>query len=117
MKLNIGERSRRIVRILFQAGVLALVMFMVAPAHAADARAIKSRVPPVYPEIAKRMKIEGAIKVQATVDPDGKVTDAKAVSGNRILSSAAEDAVRKWKFEPGSGESMVVVDINFSLGQ
>lgn len=117
MKLYIGERSRRIGRIFFQTGVLALVMFMAAPAHAADARAIKSRVPPVYPEIAKRMKIEGAIKVQATVDADGKVTDAKAVSGNRILSSAAEDAVRKWKFEPGSGEAMVVVDINFTLGQ
>ena len=43
--------------VLFQAAVLALGLAMAMPARAADFRAVKSRVPPVYPEIAKRMKI------------------------------------------------------------
>jgi TonB family protein len=102
---------------LLQATALALVVAMALPSRAADDRAIKSRVAPVYPEIAKRMKITGAVKVEATVDPDGKVTEAKAVSGNRILTPAAEDAVRRWRFAPGAGEAMVAVEINFNLAQ
>ena len=102
---------------LFQAAALALVLALAMPARAADVRAIKSRVPPVYPEIAKRMKIDGSVKVEVTVDADGKVSDVKTVSGNRVLSSAAEDAVRKWRFEPGPGQSTVEVSINFSLAQ
>jgi outer membrane biosynthesis protein TonB len=45
------------------------------------------------------------------------VTEAKAVSGNRILTPAAEDAVRRWRFAPGAGEAMVAVEINFNLAQ
>ena len=86
------------------------------PGHAED-RAVKSRVPPVYPELAKRMRISGAVKVEATVDADGKVTDVKTINGNRALATAAEDAVRKWKFAPGAGVSVVELEINFSLGQ
>src|ERR1700733_3417761 len=85
--------------------VLVLAMSMALPAHASDNRAVKMRVPPVYPEIAKRMKISGEVKVEATVEADGKVKDVKALNGNHILGEAAEDAVRKWKFEAGSGET------------
>ena len=120
MRQEIGERPRglrRMGQIVLQAGVLALLVVMVSPARAADDRAVKSRVAPVYPEIAKRMKIEGAVKVEAKIDPAGKVTDANAVNGNRILSSAAEDAVRKWRFEPGSSDAMVNVEVDFTLNQ
>ncbi len=86
-------------------------------ARAADERAVRTRVTPVYPEVAKRMKISGAVKLEVTVDADGKVTDVKEVSGNHTLSVAAEDAVRKWKFAPGPGVSTVDVDLNFQLAQ
>ena len=79
----------------------------------ADERAVKTRVAPIYPELAKRMKISGMVTVQVTVDSEGKVTDAKATNGNRLLAGAAEDAVRKWKFAPGDGTSVVSVEINF----
>jgi len=38
------------------------------PIRAVDERAVKSRVSPAYPEIVKRMKIGGAVKLEATVD-------------------------------------------------
>ena len=60
-----------------KAAVLALLLALALPGRAADERAVKSRVPPVYPEIAKRMRITGAVKVEATVDAGGKVTDVK----------------------------------------
>jgi TonB family protein len=102
---------------LFQAAALALVVAMAMPAWAANSRAIKSRVPPVYPEIAKRMKIDGAVVIEVTVNADGGVSNVKVVSGNRMLSSAAEDAVRKWKFVPGPGTSKVDVEITFTPAQ
>jgi TonB family protein len=101
---------------LMQAAVLALMVALALPAHAEE-RAVKSRVQAVYPEIAKRMRISGDVKLAVTVDADGKVTDAKATSGNRMLSAAAEDAVRKWKFESGAGVSTEEVTISFALGQ
>jgi len=100
-----------------QAAVLALLLTLALPARAGDDRAVKSRVPPVYPELAKRMHIAGEVKLEATVDADGKVTDVKEVSGNHMLAIAAEDAVRKWKFEGGSGEATVNVTVNFALSQ
>lgn len=83
----------------------------------AEERTVKSRVAPVYPEIAKRMRIGGVVKLEVTVDAEGKVVDVKPVSGNRVLSEAAEEAVRKWKFVPGSSQSVVDVDLNFELAQ
>lgn len=94
---------------------LALLIAVSVPAHAAGDRAIVSRVPPAYPELAKRMKISGQVKVEATIDPDGKVTAVKTLSGNRMLAPAAEDAVKRWKFEAGSGVGTTEVEVNFAL--
>ena len=98
-------------------GALALMLALALPAGAANDRAVKSKVPPVYPELAKRMKITGVVKVEATVDPDGKVTGVKTLSGNSALTNAAEDAVRKWKFATGDGTAMVDVDVTFAMAQ
>lgn len=110
-----SSQARRVSVRLMQVAALALVVAMAIPARAADDRPVKSRVAPVYPEIAKRMKIAGEVKVEATVDASGKVTEVKAISGNHMLAVAAEDAVRKWKFESGAGESKVNVAVNFNI--
>jgi TonB family protein len=121
MKRNFAESRRKVLHLvgvrLMQVCVVALGLVLALPARAADERAVKSKVAPTYPEIAKRMRIGGMVQVEATVDADGKVIDAKAVNGNRVLEPAAEDAVRKWKFEPGPGPSKVTVEINFALNQ
>lgn len=82
------------------------------PGHAED-RHVEKRVAPVYPEIAKRMRISGVVHVEATVAADGSVTAVKATTGNKMLSPAAEDAVKHWKFVPGDSQSTVGIDINF----
>jgi len=87
---------------------------MVLPARSADERAVKLRAAPVYPEIARRMKIGGAVRIEATADAQGKVTDVKTVSGNHMLTVATEDAVRQWRFAPASGDTTVSVEVNFS---
>jgi TonB family protein len=98
-----------------QAAALALMVTLAMPARAADTRAVKTRVTPVYPEIARHMKIAGQVKLSVTVDAQGKVTDVQPLSGNHTLSTAAEGAVRKWKFAPGNGIATVEVMVNFAL--
>ncbi len=102
---------------LFQATALALVVMLAIPARAADDRAVKTRVSPIYPDLAKRMNVSGMVTVEATVDAEGKVCEAKTIGGNRLLAPAAEDAVLKWKFMPGSGTSKVNVHVTFSMAQ
>ena len=88
-------KLRRARRRMAQGAALILLLAMALPAWS-ESRAVRAKVAPVYPEIAKRMKIEGEVRVAATVDAKGNVTDVKEVSGNHILSLAAQDAVRKW---------------------
>jgi TonB family protein len=104
---------RTISSLLVPATLMALAVVLAVPAHAGGNREVKARVAPVYPELAKRMKITGAVKVEAVVDADGKVTTVKSLSGNRMLEVAAEDAVKRWKFETASASSTEEVSINF----
>jgi TonB family protein len=117
---NSDSRYRRIAAGLAQLAVVAMAMTVALPLRAADDhsdRAIKQRVAPLYPELAKRMRVSGVVRVSATVAPDGSVSATKTVSGNHMLSGAAEDAVHKWKFASAPDQSTVEVDINFALAQ
>jgi TonB family protein len=120
MKQNLFEKKpfglRRAAVRLLQAAALTLVVALAIPSRAADDRAVKSRVAPIYPEIARRMHISGTVNIEATVDPEGKVSSTKAVSGNALLAPAAEDAVRKWRFASGPGTSKITVEVNFTPG-
>ncbi|GEM_PF-6026398 len=55
---------------------------------------------PVYPDEAISAHAFGKVKVKVIIEPNGKVTDAKAVSGNELLHQAAVDAALKAKFSP-----------------
>jgi len=104
-------------------GVLLAIMVVAAGTGAAklqgqDAqgemvRRAKSRVQPVYPDLARKMNITGTVKVEVTVNPNGTVKDAKVVGGHPVLAGAALDAVRKWRFEPAAMESSGVVEFKF----
>jgi protein TonB len=44
--------------------------------------------------------VGGYVLIDAVVDETGKVADMKVISGNSVLTSAATEALRKWKYEP-----------------
>lgn len=60
----------------------------------------KSLPKPVYPPLARTMKIQGAVSVQVLIDEYGKVISAKAVSGNPALVREAEKAALQARFSP-----------------
>lgn len=80
-------------------------------------RKVKSKVAPVYPELAKKMNLTGAVKVMVTVTTNGTVKSAKLVGGHPVLANAALEAVRKWRFEPSPQESSGTVEFRFEPAQ
>ena len=46
------------------------------------------------------MHMTGSVVIDATVNVEGQVDDLKLVSGDPLLSAAAMDAVRKWRYSP-----------------
>jgi TonB family protein len=55
---------------------------------------------PIYPDEALRKNVEGKVVLSIVVDAQGKVSDAKALSGLPELFQAAIDSVKQWEFEP-----------------
>jgi TonB family protein len=78
-----------------------------------SSRKAKLSTPPEYPELARKMNIQGVARVLLTVSPDGKVGNVKELGGNPILVAALIDAVKKWKYEPADHESAVEVRFEF----
>ena len=62
--------------------------------------ALVHKVEPTYPAMARAMRLEGMVKLQATVAEDGTVHDVKIVSGPPILAHAAQEAVTRWRYRP-----------------
>lgn len=74
------------------------------PAVAVENETLSARVislpRPVYPEEARQQKVSGIVRVLATVDEQGNVAEAEAVSGSPVLQPAAVNAAKQAKFEP-----------------
>ncbi|MDP9264020.1 MAG: TonB family protein [Acidobacteriota bacterium] len=77
-------------------------------------------VTPLYPEIAKRARIQGIVVLQAVISKQGAIENLRVVSGHPMLTQAALDAVRQWRYRPYllSGEPVEVetqITVNFNL--
>jgi TonB family protein len=72
---------------------------------------------PVYPYQARRLRITGSGTALLTIDPAlGNVTDVQMVQscGNAILDNATLEALRRWRFKPGTAVK-VQVPITYTL--
>jgi len=76
-------------------------------------RKVTERVAPTYPELAKRMRIQGTVKIEAIVRANGTVKSTRVLGGSPVLVDAATDAVKKWKFQPEQAETTEVVQLSF----
>jgi len=76
-------------------------------------RKLKVSVPPEYPELARKMNIQGVARVLLTVTPDGRVVGIKELGGNPVLVASLAQAVKKWKYEAADRESEIEVRFEF----
>ncbi len=78
------------------------------------------KVTPQYPPLAKQARIQGVVVLQALIGKDGTITGLHVVSGHPMLTNAALEAVKEWKYKPYylNGEPVEVettINVNFSL--
>jgi protein TonB len=64
------------------------------------ATAVAARVEPIYPAMAKQLRIGGEVLLEALVSETGAVEKVNIVSGNPVLTKPASEALSKWKFNP-----------------
>ncbi|QGW63805.1 TonB family protein [Lysobacter soli] len=72
---------------------------------------------PRYPLAARNRRIEGSVQVAFTIQPDGRVTDARAVSAQPegLFEQAALAAAARWQFEATSRRVTTTRTVTFRL--
>jgi TonB family protein len=111
----------------FDAGGPPLAPGPVQPLPTASARAANLqaatliyRVAPLYPDLARQRRLQGEVRVSATVGKDGALWNLKPLSGDPRLIPAALSAIGHWRYKPttlnGEAiESEVIVTTAFEL--
>ena len=78
------------------------------------------KVNPAYPPLARTARVQGSVLLAAVIGKDGTIQNLHVVSGHPLLTQAALDAVRQWRYKPYilNGEPVEVdtqVTVNFTL--
>jgi protein TonB len=77
-------------------------------------------VRPGYPMLARQMKVQGSVILQALISRDGAIQDLHVMSGPTILAGAAREAVKQWRFKPhylgaDAVETQAKITVNFTI--
>jgi len=81
---------------------------------------VSRSVEPNYPLLAKQMKVQGAVVLQALIDKTGNIEDLHVITGPTILAAAAREAVKQWHFKPYYQNGQAVetearITVNFTI--
>jgi outer membrane biosynthesis protein TonB len=98
------------------------IAFPAAPATAFGVATAQNLTPakkvtPIYPPLAKEARVQGAVILAVTINPDGTVKDAERIDGPPLLFPAARDAVMQWVYAPSAAPVQTEVTVNFTLQQ
>jgi len=78
------------------------------------------KVQPNYPPLAKTARVQGTVQLAAIIGKDGTIQNLHVISGHPLLTQAALDAVKQWRYKPYvlNGEPVEVdttIQVNFTL--
>lgn len=76
-------------------------------------RKVLNKVAPTYPELARKMNIQGSVRLRVLVAPSGTTKSVEALGGSPLLVKAAQDAVYKWKWERVPEETNESIEFHF----
>ena len=80
---------------------------------AQETRKVLSNPVPVYPEMAKRLRLTGVVKVQVVIAPNGLIKETKVLGGHPVLVNAVEETLKNWKYAPASAETTTQLEFSF----
>jgi periplasmic protein TonB len=86
--------------------------------HVAAIESATTKVTPEYSAIARQLKIQGSVQLDAVIAEDGSVEKVDIVSGNPVLTKSAADALKKWRFKPfleGDKPMKVIASFDFDF--
>jgi TonB family protein len=63
--------------------------------------------------MARTMKLKGTVKMDALVAPNGTVKSVEVRGGHPVLVEAAENAIRKWRWQPAAHETREPIEVTF----
>jgi Gram-negative bacterial TonB protein C-terminal len=81
--------------------------------QAGPERKLLQRTAPEYPPLARSMALQGAVKVEALVAPDGSVKSVEIKGGHPVLAQAAEYG-SPLEMGAAAHESHEMVEVKFS---
>lgn len=84
--------------LVFAVNLSAQTIIRVAPEDAANH--LLKNVVPKYPPLAQTANIQGNVILNITIDETGSTSNIRWVRGHPMLSPAAIEAVKQWKYQP-----------------
>jgi protein TonB len=82
--------------------------------------ALRQTVEATYPLLGQHASVQGSVVLQAVIGTDGTIVTLRILSGPAILTAAAQQAVRQWRFKPYLQNGQLVetkarITVNFSI--
>jgi outer membrane biosynthesis protein TonB len=89
------------------------LMLSTANLPAQDARKAITNPAPPYPEVAKRFRLTGIVKVQVVIAADGHIKSVRPIGGHPVLVDSVKETLKDWKYAPASSETTTVLEFDF----
>jgi len=94
----------------------------IAVSSGVQAAKLVQQVKPIYPVLAVQAHISGTVRLVAIIGRDGAIRNLQVAAGHPLLTPAAIEAVKQWRYRPTllSGEPVEVItqiDVNFTLSR
>ena len=81
---------------------------------------LRQTIQTTYPLLGQHSRVQGSVVLQAIIGADGTIENLSVVSGPGILATAAQQAVREWRFKPyllngQPVETKTRITVNFTI--
>jgi TonB family protein len=108
-----SRRSRFWLAPLLLSCLMAITAHSQGPADADTKRRVVQRSAPAYPALARSMALQGVVRLEVVVAPEGTVKTVAIRGGHPVLAQAAANTVRQWRWERAPHETTEPVEIKF----
>jgi TonB family protein len=78
------------------------------------------QVQPIYPALARQIRVQGVVALEAIIGIDGTIQQLRALNGHPLLIPSAVQAVQQWMYSPTvlNGKAVEVkttIEVRFTL--
>jgi TonB family protein len=89
------------------------LLAMAVVVGAQEDRKLIHKVDPEYPAIARKLNLQGTVRVEVCIASDGSVKSVATLGGNPILAQAVETAVKQWKYATAPADAKKILEFKF----